>query len=75
LEVCRELQQQLQEDSNFLSKVVTGEESCVHGYNPFHQTVNTEFYSSVLMCLREDMRRKCPEKWHMNDWVLHHDNK
>ncbi|PNF17937.1 hypothetical protein B7P43_G14737 [Cryptotermes secundus] len=34
LEVCRELQQQLQEDPNFLSKVVTGDESWVHGYDP-----------------------------------------
>jgi hypothetical protein len=24
--------------------------------------------------LREDMRRKLPEKWRTNDWVLHHDN-
>ncbi|PNF17714.1 hypothetical protein B7P43_G07366 [Cryptotermes secundus] len=34
LEVCRELQQQLQEDPNFLSKVVTGDESWVYGYDP-----------------------------------------
>ena len=34
LEVCRELQQQLQEDPNFLSKVVTGDESWIYGYDP-----------------------------------------
>jgi hypothetical protein len=34
LEVCWELQQQLQEDPNFLSKVVTGDESWVYGYDP-----------------------------------------
>ncbi|PNF42588.1 hypothetical protein B7P43_G03094, partial [Cryptotermes secundus] len=35
LEVCRELQQQLQEDPNFLSKVVTGDEIVPHPpYSP-----------------------------------------
>jgi hypothetical protein len=34
LEVCRELQQQLQEDPNFLLKVTTGDESWVYGYDP-----------------------------------------
>jgi hypothetical protein len=34
LEVCRVLQQQLQEDPKFLSKVVTGDESWVYGYDP-----------------------------------------
>jgi hypothetical protein len=34
LEVCRELQQQLQEDPDLLSKVVTGDESWVYGYDP-----------------------------------------
>jgi hypothetical protein len=33
LEVCRELQQQLQEDPDFLSKVVTADESWVYGYD------------------------------------------
>jgi hypothetical protein len=33
VEVCRELQQQFQEDPNFLSKVVTGDESWVYGYD------------------------------------------
>jgi hypothetical protein len=34
LQVCRGLQQQLQEDPNFLSKVVTGDKSWVYGYDP-----------------------------------------
>lgn len=116
LEVCRELQQQLQEDPNFLSKVVTGDESWVYGYDPetkqqsskrkspssprikkfwqfksniksmlicffdkdgiVHkefvppgQTVSKEFYRDVLRRLREDMRRKRPEKWRTNDRI------
>jgi hypothetical protein len=38
---------------------------------PPGQTVNKEFYRDVLRRLREDMRRKRPEKWRTNDWVLH----
>jgi hypothetical protein len=38
------------------------------------QTVNKEFYRDVLRRLREDTRRKRPEKARTNDWVLHHDN-
>jgi hypothetical protein len=34
LEVCRELQQQLQEDLNVLWEVVSGGENWVYGYNP-----------------------------------------
>ncbi|PNF14609.1 hypothetical protein B7P43_G12122 [Cryptotermes secundus] len=41
---------------------------------PPGQTVNKEFYRDVLKRLREDMRRKRPEKWCTNDWVLHYDN-
>jgi hypothetical protein len=38
---------------------------------PPGQTVNEEFYREVLRRLMEDMRRKRPEKWRTNDWVLH----
>ncbi|PNF41538.1 hypothetical protein B7P43_G12319 [Cryptotermes secundus] len=38
------------------------------------QTINKEFYHDVLRLLRENMRRKRPEKWRTNNWVLHHDN-
>ncbi|PNF43266.1 hypothetical protein B7P43_G14892 [Cryptotermes secundus] len=55
---AKELQQQLQEDPNFLSKVVT---------------VKIEFYRDVLRHLR-DMRRKRTEKRRTNGWVLHHDH-
>jgi hypothetical protein len=34
LEVCREFQQQFQEDPDFLSKVFTGIESSVYDYDP-----------------------------------------
>ncbi|PNF20516.1 hypothetical protein B7P43_G06298 [Cryptotermes secundus] len=45
LEVCRELQQQLQEDPNFLSKVVTGDESWVYGYNPESKQQSSQWKS------------------------------
>ncbi|PNF35236.1 hypothetical protein B7P43_G06872 [Cryptotermes secundus] len=45
LEVCRELQQQLQEDPNFLSKVVTGDESWVYGYDPKSKQQSSQWKS------------------------------
>jgi hypothetical protein len=41
---------------------------------PPGKTINVKFHGTVLRRLREDMRRKRPNKWHTNNWVLHHDN-
>ena len=41
---------------------------------PRGETVNKEFYLSVLKCLRAAVRRKRPETWINNTWMLHHDN-
>ena len=41
---------------------------------PHGQTVNKEFYVAVLKCLREAVRRKRPQLWTNQSWVLHHDN-
>ena len=38
------------------------------------QTVNKEFYKTVLQCLRDAVRRQRPEKWRSGNWILHHDN-
>ena len=38
------------------------------------QTVNAAFYVEVLKCLRENVRRKRPDQWWNNTWLLHHDN-
>ena len=35
---------------------------------------NKEFYLNVLKRLREAVRRKRPEAWTNNTWMLHHDN-
>jgi len=119
--VCQELKDLALTDPTFISKVVTGDESWVYGYDPetkqqssqwksphsprpkkarqvrsdiksmlicffdqegiVHkefvppgQTVNADYYISVLRRLRENVRRKRPTKWHNNNWVLHHDN-
>ena len=40
---------------------------------PRNTTVNSEYYKSLLDCLRNDLRRKRPEKW-ANGFILHHDN-
>jgi len=45
-----------------------------HEYVPWGQTVNKEFYKTVLQCLRDAVRRLCPMKWHSSNWILHHDN-
>jgi hypothetical protein len=35
---------------------------------------NCEFYCDVLRRLRENVRRRCPELWREQTWLLHHDN-
>jgi hypothetical protein len=59
--------QQLQEDPDFLLKVVTGDEI---GF----MAMTLKQGSNVLRRLREDMRIKGPEKWCTYDLVLHQDN-
>ena len=41
---------------------------------PTGQTVNKEYYLSVMRRLREAVRRKRPDLWDNNSWFLHHDN-
>jgi len=50
-------------------------EGLVHyEYVPRGQTVNKEFYKTVLQRLRDAVRRHRPEKWRSGNWILHHDN-
>ena len=39
---------------------------------PTGQTVNKEFYKTVLQRLRDAARRHRPEKWRSSNWILHH---
>jgi len=41
---------------------------------PTGQTVNQVYYLEVLGRLREKVRRKRPEIFANNSWILHHDN-
>ena len=41
---------------------------------PTGQTVNQVYYLEVLKRLREKFRRKRPEIFANNSWILHHDN-
>jgi hypothetical protein len=41
---------------------------------PTGQTVNQVYYLEVLKKLREKVRRKRPELFAKNSWILHHDN-
>lgn len=43
-------------------------------FAPPGQTVTQHYYLEVLRRLREKIRRKRPEKWADNSFVLHHDN-
>ena len=45
-----------------------------HEYVPRGQTVNKEFYKTVLQHLRDAVRRHRPEKWRSGKWTLHYDN-
>lgn len=41
---------------------------------PEGQTVNKEYYLGVMRRLRESIRKKRPDLWKDNSWILHHDN-
>jgi len=41
---------------------------------PTGRTVNQVYYLEVLGRLREKVRRKGPELFAINSWILHHDN-
>ena len=41
---------------------------------PQGRTVNKEYYLEVMRRLRETIRKKRPELWKNNSWLLHHDN-
>ena len=45
-----------------------------HGSLPGGQTVNKEYYLQVQRRLRESIRKKRPDLWKNNSWLLHHDN-
>ena len=45
-----------------------------HEFLPPGCTVNKEYYLQILRNLREAIRRKRPELWRDNSWILHHDN-
>ena len=119
--VCTDLRDRAQNDPNFMSVVITGDECWVYGYDPeteqmssqwnmalyprpkkawqvksnvktmliaffnidglvHHeyvprgQTVNKEFYKTVLQRLHDAVHRHRPEKWRSGNWILHHDN-
>ena len=41
---------------------------------PQRRTVNKEYYLEVMRRLREAIRKKRPELWKNNSWLLHHEN-
>ena len=63
--------------SNIKSKLICffDQKRIVHKeFVPPGQTVNAVFYIKVLKRLRENLRRKRPDQWRNNTWLLHHDN-
>jgi len=45
-----------------------------HEFVPRGQMVNKQFYQEVLARMRDAVRRKRPEFWENQTWMLHHDN-
>ena len=45
-----------------------------HKYASPGQTINKEYYLSVLRWLTHALRQKQPELWAPGDWQLHRDN-
>jgi len=45
-----------------------------HEFVPRGQMVNKQLYQEVLSRLRDAVRRKRPELWENQTWMLHHDN-
>jgi len=45
-----------------------------HEFVPRGQMVNRQLYQEVLVRLRNAVRRKRPELWENQIWMLHHDN-
>ena len=41
---------------------------------PSGETVSAAFYVEILKRLRENVRKKRPDQWRNNTWLLHHDN-
>ena len=51
------------------------QEGIVHReFVPPGMTVNADFYCGVLRRLRENVRRKRPQKWQNQNLIIHHDN-
>jgi histone-lysine N-methyltransferase SETMAR len=121
LSICTNLLEIAKNDANFMSSIITGDESWVYGYDPetkqmssqwqtqssprpkkarqvksnvktmliaffdidglvhheyvpIGQSVNAEFYKTVLQRLRDAVRRHRPGKWRTGYWLIHHDN-
>ena len=45
-----------------------------HEFVPHGQMVNRQLYQKVLARLRDAVRRKRPELWENQTWMLHHDS-
>ena len=45
----------------------------LYEFLPQGQTVNKEYYLEVIQRLREAVRKKRPDAWRENRWMLQHD--
>ena len=63
-----------QRDQEHAHRVFAARGSVHLEFAPEGQTVNAEFYCSVLRRLRNDIWRKRPELWRAGNWLLHDDN-
>ena len=63
---------EIEDDAHFC---LFKQEVMVHReFVPPGMTVNADFYCDVLRRLRENVRRKRPQKWRNHNLIIHHDN-
>jgi hypothetical protein len=65
---------QVERESHVDSFFLTLRVLCIMNSLRLGQTVNRWYYLKVLEHLRENVRRKLPQLWRNNSWLLHHDD-
>ncbi|VVC32990.1 Hypothetical protein CINCED_3A005002 [Cinara cedri] len=65
VESCSSLKEEFQNDPNFFSKIITGDESWCYGYDPETKQQSSQWKTPAS---------PRPEKSSSRDWFYHHDN-
>ncbi|VVC26506.1 Hypothetical protein CINCED_3A009587 [Cinara cedri] len=80
VESCSSLKEEFQNNTNFFSKVITGDESWCYEYDPENKQQLSQWKSPAsprskkARQVRGVKRLKRPDLWQSGDWFFHHDN-